>query len=58
MSHDFQMSEDGRLIIHEEEEEMDDAEAKGTAWLAGGHVRLALVLCFLCGIHMWELGGM
>ncbi|NWT06532.1 RRP12 protein, partial [Mionectes macconnelli] len=30
VSHDFQMSEDGRLIIHEEEEEMDDDEAKGT----------------------------
>ncbi|KAJ7399224.1 RRP12-like protein [Pitangus sulphuratus] len=29
VSHDFQMSEDGRLIIHEEEEEMDDDEAKG-----------------------------
>ncbi|XP_074763666.1 RRP12-like protein isoform X4 [Athene noctua] len=29
VSHDFQMSEDGRLIIHEEEEEMDNDEAKG-----------------------------
>lgn len=29
VSHDFQVSEDGRLIIHDEEEEMDD-EAKGT----------------------------
>ncbi|RMC11481.1 hypothetical protein DUI87_11600 [Hirundo rustica rustica] len=29
VSHDFQMSEDGRLIIHEEEEELDDDEAKG-----------------------------
>ncbi|KFQ19444.1 RRP12-like, partial [Mesitornis unicolor] len=30
VSHDFQVSEDGRLIIHEEEEEeMDDDEAKG-----------------------------
>ncbi|NXA09516.1 RRP12 protein, partial [Sapayoa aenigma] len=29
VSHDFQMSEDGRLIIHEEEEEVDDDEAKG-----------------------------
>ncbi|OWK62332.1 RRP12-like protein [Lonchura striata] len=28
VSHDFQMSEDGRLIIHEEEEELDD-ETKG-----------------------------
>uniref|UniRef100_A0A8C6NAX8 RRP12-like protein n=1 Tax=Melopsittacus undulatus TaxID=13146 RepID=A0A8C6NAX8_MELUD len=28
VSHDFRMSEDGRLIIHDEEEEMDD-EAKG-----------------------------
>ncbi|KFO11819.1 RRP12-like, partial [Balearica regulorum gibbericeps] len=32
VTHDFQMSEDGRLIIHEEEEEeeeLDDDEAKG-----------------------------
>ncbi|NWZ35500.1 RRP12 protein, partial [Brachypodius atriceps] len=29
VSHDFQMSEDGRLIIHEEEEELDEDEAKG-----------------------------
>ncbi|NXM66302.1 RRP12 protein, partial [Serilophus lunatus] len=29
VSHDFQMSEDGRLIIHEEEEEVDDDEARG-----------------------------
>ncbi|XP_030807454.1 RRP12-like protein isoform X2 [Camarhynchus parvulus] len=29
VSHDFQMSEDGRLIIHEEEEELDDDEGKG-----------------------------
>ncbi|KFM06540.1 RRP12-like, partial [Aptenodytes forsteri] len=29
VSHDFQVSEDGRLIIHEEEEEVDDDEAKG-----------------------------
>lgn len=29
VSHDFQVSEDGRLIIHDEEEEMDDDEAKG-----------------------------
>ncbi|NXB05579.1 RRP12 protein, partial [Cnemophilus loriae] len=29
VSHDFQMSEDGRLIIHEEEEELDDDEARG-----------------------------
>ncbi|KFP71870.1 RRP12-like, partial [Acanthisitta chloris] len=29
VSHDFQVSEDGRLIIREEEEEMDDDEAKG-----------------------------
>ncbi|NXL41160.1 RRP12 protein, partial [Podilymbus podiceps] len=29
VSHDFQVSEDGRLIIHEEEEEMDNDEAKG-----------------------------
>ncbi|XP_062352391.1 RRP12-like protein isoform X3 [Cinclus cinclus] len=30
VSHDFQMSEDGRLIIHEEEEELDDDdETKG-----------------------------
>ncbi|NWI52355.1 RRP12 protein, partial [Calyptomena viridis] len=29
VSHDFQMSEDGRLIIHEEEEEVDDDETKG-----------------------------
>ncbi|KAM9232142.1 RRP12-like protein [Leptosomus discolor] len=29
VSHDFQVSEDGRLIIHEEEEEMDDDEVKG-----------------------------
>ncbi|KAM6090723.1 LOW QUALITY PROTEIN: RRP12-like protein [Theristicus caerulescens] len=29
VSHDFQVSEDGRLIIHEEEEELDDDEAKG-----------------------------
>uniref|UniRef100_A0A803VGB7 Ribosomal RNA processing 12 homolog n=1 Tax=Ficedula albicollis TaxID=59894 RepID=A0A803VGB7_FICAL len=29
VSHDFQMSEDGRLIIHEEEEELDDDEDKG-----------------------------
>ncbi|KFP30446.1 RRP12-like, partial [Colius striatus] len=29
VSHDFQVSEDGRLIIHEEEEEADDDEAKG-----------------------------
>uniref|UniRef100_A0A663MCZ3 Ribosomal RNA processing 12 homolog n=1 Tax=Athene cunicularia TaxID=194338 RepID=A0A663MCZ3_ATHCN len=36
VSHDFQVSEDGRLIIHEEEEEMDDDEAKGTAWAGGG----------------------
>ncbi|NWS15148.1 RRP12 protein, partial [Pachyramphus minor] len=27
--HDFKVSEDGRLIIHEEEEEVDDDEAKG-----------------------------
>lgn len=30
------MSEDGRLIIHEEEEEVDDDEAKGTAWVGAG----------------------
>ncbi|PKU31139.1 rrp12- hypothetical protein [Limosa lapponica baueri] len=30
VSHDFQVSEDGRLIIHEEEDEADDDEAKGT----------------------------
>ncbi|NXP25115.1 RRP12 protein, partial [Scytalopus superciliaris] len=30
VSHDFQVSEDGRLIIHEEEEEVDDDEARGT----------------------------
>ncbi|KFP83509.1 RRP12-like, partial [Apaloderma vittatum] len=29
VSHDFQVSEDGRLIIHEEEEEVDDDESKG-----------------------------
>ncbi|NWI91526.1 RRP12 protein, partial [Pitta sordida] len=29
VSHDFQLSEDGRLIIHEEEEEVDDDEARG-----------------------------
>ncbi|NWH70588.1 RRP12 protein, partial [Piaya cayana] len=29
VSHDFQVSEDGRLIIQEEEEEVDDDEAKG-----------------------------
>ncbi|KFQ53849.1 RRP12-like, partial [Nestor notabilis] len=29
VSHDFQVSEDGRLIIHDEEEEMDNDEAKG-----------------------------
>ncbi|KFV18585.1 RRP12-like, partial [Tauraco erythrolophus] len=29
VSHDFQVSEDGRLIIHEEDEEVDDDEAKG-----------------------------
>ncbi|KFO54348.1 RRP12-like, partial [Corvus brachyrhynchos] len=29
VSHDFQMSEDGRLIIRDEEEEVDDDEAKG-----------------------------
>ncbi|XP_074014965.1 RRP12-like protein isoform X1 [Numenius arquata] len=30
VSHDFQVSEDGRLIIHEEDDEVDDDEAKGT----------------------------
>ncbi|NXN23854.1 RRP12 protein, partial [Nycticryphes semicollaris] len=30
VSHDFQVSEDGRLIIHEEEDEVDDDEARGT----------------------------
>lgn len=30
MKHDFQVSEDGRLIIHDEEEEVDNDEAKGT----------------------------
>ncbi|NXU48748.1 RRP12 protein, partial [Turnix velox] len=30
VSHDFKVSEDGRLIIHEEEDEVDDDEAKGT----------------------------
>nr|XP_009482464.1 PREDICTED: RRP12-like protein [Pelecanus crispus] len=29
VSHNFQVSEDGRLIIHEEEEEVDGDEAKG-----------------------------
>ncbi|NXW03132.1 RRP12 protein, partial [Fregetta grallaria] len=29
VSHNFQVSEDGRLIIHEEEEEVDNDEAKG-----------------------------
>ncbi|KFV07024.1 RRP12-like, partial [Pterocles gutturalis] len=29
VSHDFQVSEDGRLIIHEEEEDVDDDEARG-----------------------------
>ncbi|NXT73283.1 RRP12 protein, partial [Zapornia atra] len=29
VSHDFQVSEDGRLIIREEEDEVDDDEAKG-----------------------------
>ncbi|NXC39665.1 RRP12 protein, partial [Penelope pileata] len=29
VKHDFKMSEDGRLIIHDEEEEMDGDEAKG-----------------------------
>ncbi|XP_040419546.1 RRP12-like protein isoform X2 [Cygnus olor] len=29
VSHDFQVSEDGRLIIHDEEEEMEDDGAKG-----------------------------
>uniref|UniRef100_A0A8B9S599 Ribosomal RNA processing 12 homolog n=1 Tax=Apteryx owenii TaxID=8824 RepID=A0A8B9S599_APTOW len=29
VSHDFQVSEDGRLIIQEEEEEVDDDEARG-----------------------------
>uniref|UniRef100_A0A8C4U4P3 Ribosomal RNA processing 12 homolog n=1 Tax=Falco tinnunculus TaxID=100819 RepID=A0A8C4U4P3_FALTI len=43
VSHDFQVSKDGRLIIHEEEE-VDDDEAKGTAWADRGHTRLALVL--------------
>lgn len=38
------MSEDGRLIIHEEEEELDDDEGKGTTWADRGHSRLALGL--------------
>ncbi|XP_031453460.1 RRP12-like protein [Phasianus colchicus] len=29
VKHDFQVSEDGRLIIHDEEEEVDNDEAKG-----------------------------
>ncbi|XP_040983290.1 RRP12-like protein isoform X1 [Aquila chrysaetos chrysaetos] len=43
VSHDFQVSEDGRLIIHEEEEEVNDDEAKGTAW-AGADEEMADVL--------------
>lgn len=32
MKHDFQVAEDGRLIIHDEEEEMENDGAKGTVW--------------------------
>lgn len=44
MKHDFQVAEDGRLIIHDEEEEMENDGAKGTAWAGRDYARPALAL--------------
>lgn len=60
MKHDFQVSEDGRLIIHDEEEEMENAGAKGTVWAGRDYARPALAhpVFFFFSVHPWEFGGM
>lgn len=60
MSHDFQVSEDGRLIIHDEEEEMEDDGAKGTVWDGRDYARPALALrmffFLILPVHSWKFG--